>query len=201
MNDLVMSTCPEAAAPYLGMVMINGSRWLVWEFIGSDTLEAVLLKYPLAPPPHRRQPPASPIYHSGLRMWQPLFIRLLTEIDHSAGAPKLGASHPSRPPSGTTPLWRATKSRCGSLSTSSPSSCSSVASPSRWRAWRTGSWLLKTYLYAKVHIFKGCAGQFCAPGDTFVESSYFEGGRWGRRTFALGKERAQNLQCAPHAQP
>jgi hypothetical protein len=26
MNDLVMHTCPEAAAPYLGMVMINGSR-------------------------------------------------------------------------------------------------------------------------------------------------------------------------------
>lgn len=26
MNDLVMHTCPEVAAPYLGMVIINGSR-------------------------------------------------------------------------------------------------------------------------------------------------------------------------------
>eukprot|EP00285_Hemiselmis_virescens_P009147 CAMPEP_0173397608 /NCGR_PEP_ID=MMETSP1356-20130122/38947_1 /TAXON_ID=77927 ORGANISM="Hemiselmis virescens, Strain PCC157" /NCGR_SAMPLE_ID=MMETSP1356 /ASSEMBLY_ACC=CAM_ASM_000847 /LENGTH=124 /DNA_ID=CAMNT_0014356897 /DNA_START=1 /DNA_END=371 /DNA_ORIENTATION=+ len=44
MNDLVMAARPRAAAPYLGMVMLNGSRWLVWEFAGKDTLEDVLVR-------------------------------------------------------------------------------------------------------------------------------------------------------------
>ena len=26
MNDLIMDACPQAAAPYLGMVMMNGTR-------------------------------------------------------------------------------------------------------------------------------------------------------------------------------
>uniref|UniRef100_A0A6T8K173 Protein kinase domain-containing protein n=2 Tax=Hemiselmis andersenii TaxID=464988 RepID=A0A6T8K173_HEMAN len=44
MNDLVMAARPAAAAPYLGMVMLNGSRWLVWEYAGADTLEDVLVR-------------------------------------------------------------------------------------------------------------------------------------------------------------
>ena len=43
-NDLVMDSCSEAAAPYLGMMTKKGKRWLVWEFLDGATLEDLLLE-------------------------------------------------------------------------------------------------------------------------------------------------------------
>mmetsp|Transcript_8422 Transcript_8422/g.20674 ORF Transcript_8422/g.20674 Transcript_8422/m.20674 type:complete len:510 (-) Transcript_8422:209-1738(-) len=48
MNDLVMNTCPDAAAPYLGVCMVGGVRWLVWEHVGDGTLEEKLVECDLA---------------------------------------------------------------------------------------------------------------------------------------------------------
>jgi len=44
MNDLVMQTCPQAAAPYLGVSMVKGTRWLVWQHVGAGTLEEILIE-------------------------------------------------------------------------------------------------------------------------------------------------------------
>jgi tRNA A-37 threonylcarbamoyl transferase component Bud32 len=43
-NDLVMESCPNACAPYLGMMTKQGKRWLVWEFLEGTTLEDLLLE-------------------------------------------------------------------------------------------------------------------------------------------------------------
>jgi len=48
MNDLVMNTCPDAAAPYLGVSIVEGTRWLVWEHVGEGTLEEKLVECDLA---------------------------------------------------------------------------------------------------------------------------------------------------------
>jgi len=42
MNDLVTQLCPDVAAPYIGMCRRGGMRWLVWEYAGEDSLQALL---------------------------------------------------------------------------------------------------------------------------------------------------------------
>jgi len=43
-NDLVMESCPETCAPYMGMMEKKGKRWLLWEYLDGTTLEDLLLE-------------------------------------------------------------------------------------------------------------------------------------------------------------
>ena len=40
----ILQTCPQAAAPYLGVSMVKGTRWLVWQHVGAGTLEEILIE-------------------------------------------------------------------------------------------------------------------------------------------------------------
>jgi hypothetical protein len=42
LNAMVTRACPAIAAPYLGDVLSDGRRWLLWELISRQTLEDVL---------------------------------------------------------------------------------------------------------------------------------------------------------------